>query len=152
MGDDAEMVWGAARLGEMSGDLIHSYVDEAGDPTLFGGKRGSGPIVGQNGCSQFFIMGKLEVDDPGVVGRKLSSLHAELLADPCFAGVESFKAERGKTALEFQAKADLPEVRYLVFKLLRKMGDALRFHAVVADKVILAKRKMQRREFIFSGN
>ena len=38
-------------------DKIHSYVDEAGDPTLFGNKRGSGVIVGNAGCSKFFIMG-----------------------------------------------------------------------------------------------
>lgn len=41
-------------------DQIHSYVDEAGDPTLFGSKRGSGVIVG---CSKFFIMGKQKVAD-----------------------------------------------------------------------------------------
>ena len=45
-------------------DQNHSYVDEAGDPILFGSKRGSGVIIGDDGCSKFFIMGKLEVADP----------------------------------------------------------------------------------------
>lgn len=45
-------------------DHLHSFVDEAGDPILFGKKRGSGSIVGNEGCSQYFIMGKLEVYDP----------------------------------------------------------------------------------------
>jgi len=68
------------------GDVIHSYVDEAGDPTLFGRKRGSGIIVGSEGCSNFFIMGKLEVGDPEDLSKKLTELRHELLADPYFAG------------------------------------------------------------------
>ena len=44
-------------------DRIHREVDEAGDPTLFGSKRGSGVIVGNDGC-KFFIVGKLEVANP----------------------------------------------------------------------------------------
>ncbi|MCC5847266.1 MAG: DUF3800 domain-containing protein [Verrucomicrobia bacterium] len=128
------------------GDVIHSYVDEAGDPILFGRKRGSGPIVGTEGCSNFFFMGKLEVDDPELLSSKLSTLRLELIADPYFAGVESFKPERKRTAHGFHANNDLPEVRYLVFKLLREMGAAVRFHAVIADKTILAREEMKRRE------
>lgn len=127
-------------------DQIHSYVDEAGDPTLFGRKRGSSVIVGNEGCSKFFIMGKLEVEDPAKLATKLTAIHQELLADPYFAGVESFNPERQKTAHGFHANNDLPEVRYLVFKLLREMGDELRFHAVVADKMDLAIMEMKRRE------
>jgi hypothetical protein len=127
-------------------DEIHSYVDEAGDPTLFGRKRGSGIIVGNDGCSKFFIMGKLEVADPKSLSEKLTTLRHELLADPYFAGVESFKPERPKTAHGFHANNDLPEVRYQVFKLLREMGEALRFHAVVADKMVLATSETKRRE------
>lgn len=127
-------------------DHIHSYVDEAGDPTLFGSKRGSGVIVGNEGCSKFFIMGKLEVAEPDVLAQMLTALRHELLADPYFAGVESFKPERPKTAHGFHANNDLPEVRYLVFKLLREMGSDLRFHAVVADKTVIATQEIKRRE------
>jgi hypothetical protein len=130
----------------MMSDQIHSYVDEAGDPTLFGSKRGSGVIVGNDGCSKFFIMGKLEVADPERLSQKLTDLRHELLADPYFAGVESFKPERPKTAHGFHANNDLPEVRYQVFKLLREMGADLRFHAVVADKTVIAAREIKRRE------
>ena len=45
-------------------DHLHIFVDEAGDPTLFGKRRGSGVIIGNDGCSQYFVMGKLEVHDP----------------------------------------------------------------------------------------
>ena len=127
-------------------DRIHSYVDEAGDPTLFGRKRGSGVIVGNDGCSKFFILGKLEVTDPESLATHLTDLRHELLADPYFAGVESFKPERPKTAHGFHANNDLPEVRYQVFKLLRGLGDELRFHAVVTDEMVLAARETKRRE------
>lgn len=127
-------------------DQIHSYVDEAGDPTLFGRKRGSGIIVGNDGCSKFFIMGKLEVADPESLSQKLTALRHELLADPYFAEVPSFDPNRPKTAHGFHANNDLPEVRYQVFKLLRGLGDDLRFHAVVADKMVLAATESKRRE------
>jgi hypothetical protein len=127
-------------------DQIHSYVDEAGDPTLFGRKRGSGVIVGNDGCSKFFIMGKLEVADSKGLSEKLTNLRHELLADPYFAGVESFKPERPKTAHGLHGNNDLPEVRYQVFKLLRELGSDLRFHAVVADKTVIAAHELKRRE------
>ena len=126
-------------------DQLHSYVDEAGDPTIFGSKRGSGVIVGQEGCSKFFIIGKLEVRDPDTLSDRLTKLRRELLADPYFADVPSFKPEGRATAHGFHANSDLPEVRYQVFRLLRELGDDLRFHAVVADKIVIAAREMKRR-------
>lgn len=127
-------------------NAIHSYVDEAGDPTLFGRKRGSGCIVGSDGCSNYFIMGKLEVIDPSHLTDELAKLHQQLLADPYFAGVESFKPERKRTALGFHAKNDLPEVRYQVFQLLRGQGRNVRFHAVIADKQTIAREEIKRRK------
>jgi hypothetical protein len=127
-------------------EQIHSFVDEAGDPTLFGSKRGSGSIVGMNGCSRYFMMGKLEVDDPPVLAAKLETLRERMLADPYFAGVASFDPARAKTAIAFHAKDDVPEVRYDVFRLLREEGSKLRFHAVIADKEVLAKQELTRRE------
>lgn len=63
-------------------DSLHSFVDEAGDPTLFQG-RGK-PIVGTTGCSRFFILGKLEVDDPVGLGIRLTALREKLIAEPAF--------------------------------------------------------------------
>ena len=37
------------------------YLDEAGDPTLFA--KGGKIVAGTEGCSRFFILGKLEVMD-----------------------------------------------------------------------------------------
>lgn len=120
------------------------FIDEAGDPTLFN-KRGRS-LVGRDGCSNFFMIGKLEVDDPPALSQAMNDLRQELLADAYFAGVPSFQPERQKTAHLFHAKNDLPEVRYEVFKLLRAAGDDLRFHAVIYDKVALCQREIAKRE------
>ncbi len=119
------------------------FIDEAGDPTLFNKKGQS--LVGLEGCSSFFIVGKLEVNNPDALSQSLTTLHQEILTDPYFAGVPSFQPERQKTALLFHAKDDLPEVRYEVFKLLRAAGDDLRFHAVVCDKDALLLRETAKR-------
>lgn len=125
-------------------DTLHLFVDEAGDPTLFEGRRGK-PLVGSPGCSRYFILGKLEVADPLALAHKLTALRMEMLNDPYFAGVESFRPERKKTAHAFHAKDDLPEVRYRVFSLLRAESAALRFHAVVCDKHALLGREGAKR-------
>lgn len=119
------------------------FVDEAGDPTLFNRKGES--LVGTDGCSRFFILGKLEVDDPQTLSQTLTDLRQDMINDPYFAGVPSFDPARQKTALLFHGKDDLPEVRYQVLKLLSQAGDALRFHAVVCDKGALLRRESAKR-------
>jgi hypothetical protein len=110
--------------------VVHHFVDEAGTPTLFGRRRVS--IVGQEGCSKFFILGKLDIDDPAALAEALGALRAEFLADPYFRTVPSFDPARGRTAAAFHAKDDPPEVRYRVFQVL--MRHELHFSAVVRDK------------------
>ena len=128
----------------MTQDILHIFVDEAGDPTLFANRRRA--IVGTEGCSSFFILGKLEVDEPIGLGQRLTALRQELLANPYFNGVPSFDPARGKTAVAFHAKDDLPEVRFEVFKLLAAEGNKLRFHAVVCDKARILGEVLHRNE------
>ncbi len=45
-------------------------MDEAGDPVLFANRRTA--IVGTPGCSRFFMVGNLEVNDPPALARKLN--------------------------------------------------------------------------------
>lgn len=116
-------------------EIIHYFVDEAGDPVLFAGK--GRVLVGSNGCSKYFIVGKLDVAEPERLSAKLEALRAELLADPYFKRVPSFQPEWKKTSVMFHAKDDIPEVRRAVFKLLREAN--LRFYAVVRDKSALVK-------------
>ncbi len=119
------------------------FVDEAGTPTLF--HESGKVIVDTFGCSRFFILGKLEVENPAALASKLTALRQQMLADPMFAGTESFKPERKKTAVAFHAKDDLPEVRFRVFDLLRQCGDQLRFYAVVCDKFKLHEAEAAKR-------
>lgn len=111
-------------------DVLRYYVDEAGDPTLFDTKGRS--IVGNEGCSKHFILGKLELQDETAFGNALTDLRAQLLADPYFRRIPSMQPERAKTAVMFHAKDDVPEVRREVFRLL--LTHAPRFHAVVRRK------------------
>lgn len=128
----------------MAGPSVrHYFVDEAGDAVLF--NRKGRVMVGQPGCSKFFILGLLDVPEPAALGRDLDALRAGLLADPYFEDVPSMQAGAGKTALAFHAKDDLPEVRREVFALLRRHRD-LRFFAVVRHKGKLLEYVRQRNE------
>ena len=121
----------------------HLFVDEAGDPDIF--NRSGKIIAGTEGCSRFFILGKLEVEQPVEVSLKLVRLREKLIANPYFRGVPSFDPARRKTAVAFHAKDDLAEVRLQVLDLLAAEGSRLRFHAVVIDKIALAG-EVQRRK------
>ncbi|UCG42654.1 MAG: DUF3800 domain-containing protein [candidate division WOR-3 bacterium] len=106
------------------------FVDEAGDGTLFD-RRGR-VIVGQPGCSRYFILGLAELGSPEVLADELNALRAKLLADLYFKGVPSMQPGRRKTALAFHAKDDLPEVRREVYSVL--VRHPIRFFAVVKHK------------------
>ena len=120
---------------------MHYFVDEAGDPTLFG--QGGKAVVATEGCSRFFIEGKLECRDVDALAADLAALRAEVLADPYFKGVPSLDPARKRTAVQFHAKDDPAEIRFLEFRLLSKHG--LRFVAVVRDKLKLLDYAMQRK-------
>ena len=82
-------------------------------------------IVGEQGCSRYFILGKLEIEQPTVLGAQLEALRQELLAGPYFKGVPSMKPENRKTALAFHAKDDVPEVRSILEQLEQMREDLL---------------------------
>jgi len=119
----------------------HYFVDEAGDPTLFA--KGGKAVVATEGCSRFFIEGKLECRDVDELAADLNALRAEVLSDPYFKGVPSLDPARQRTALQFHAKDDPAEIRFLVFRLLAT--HELRFVAVVRDKLKLLDYATQRR-------
>jgi hypothetical protein len=106
------------------------FVDEAGDGNLFG-KRG-GILIGQEGCSKYFILGVLDVSDEISLTNEFTALRNNLLADPYFNKVPSMQPEGKKTYYSFHAKDDVPEVRREVFKAIQKHD--LRFQAVVRNK------------------
>jgi hypothetical protein len=117
------------------------FVDEAGDPTLFG--KGGKVVAATEGCSRFFIAGKLECRDVDALTADLERLRKDVVADPFFKDVPSLDPARKRTAVHFHAKDDPPEVRFMVYKLLA-LHD-LRFVAVVRDKLRLVDYALQRR-------
>jgi Protein of unknown function (DUF3800) len=120
----------------------HYFVDEAGDPTVFGA-RGQ-VLVGSAGCSRFFILGLADVEEPMKLAADLAALRTRLIADPYFRGVPSMQPEQRKTVLLFHAKDDLPEVRREVFELIRR--HAIHFSAVVRDKLAILAYVRRRNE------
>jgi hypothetical protein len=116
------------------------YADEAGDGVLF--SRQGKVIIGKEGCSRFFILGMVDIPDPGTIVRELEGLRARLLADPYFKGVPSMQPEAKKTAVAFHAKDDLPEVRREVFALLQR--HEFHFSAVVRAKSKVLEYVQQR--------
>ena len=62
----------------------HYFVDEAGDSVLFGRRRKV--LIGQEGCSRFFMLGNLQIAEPQALEAELVDLRAELLADPTIRG------------------------------------------------------------------
>ncbi len=130
---------------KVSPSIRHYFVDEGGDSTLF--SRKGEVLVGTEGCSRFFILGLLDVLDPGALNIRFDELRARLMSDSYFKSVPSMQPHERKTALAFHAKDDLPEIRRDVFKLLRET-EGLRFFAVVADKLSVLEyvRQRNRRE------
>lgn len=116
--------------------VLHYFIDEAGDPNIFG--RGGRVLLGESGVSLSFMVGMCELPDPNEATRQLDALRASLLADPYFKGVPSMQPSAGKTALAFHAKNDVPEVRREVFKLLPslqpKMVVSVRRKAALAQQ------------------
>ncbi len=106
---------------------------------LFSGKKKV--VVGNPGCSAYFILGKVEIENPDEVANDLQALRQQLLTDPYFKNVPSMQLEQKKTALGFHAKDDLPEVRREVFRLLE--GQPFRFFAVVRDKKVIAEKVLE---------
>ncbi len=124
-------------------ETCYYFVDEGGDGTLFAGK--GKVIVGTPGCSRFFMLGLLEVENLAALDDAIKGLRMRLLNDPYFKGVPSMKIDGRKTALAFHAKDDIPEVRKEVFTLLHEM-DGLRFFAVVTDKLSVLEYVRQQNE------
>jgi len=119
-----------------TGVIRHYFVDEAGDGNIFNHRKEL--VVGQEGCSVFFILGLLDVVEPEQLENDVSRLRAELLADPYLSKVPSMQPGQRKTAFAFHAKDDCPEVRREVFRML--VQHDVRFFALVRDKRVIAQK------------
>ena len=123
--------------------IVHYFVDEAGDLTLFD-RRGR-ILVGTEGVSRFFIVGMARIADPDGLRREMRRLRSDLLADKYLATVPSMQPRGSKTALFFHAKDDCPEVRREVFRLL--LNQDIKVQAAVRRKDRIAMNLHARKKF-----
>jgi len=112
------------------------FVDEAGDGTLF--NRRKQVVVGNEGCSSYFVLGLLDVSAPKQLNMDIANLRTNLLADSYLQSVPSMQLQSRKTAVAFHAKDDCVEVRREVFRTL--MDQDLKFFALVRDKRVIVKK------------
>ena len=103
------------------------YVDESGDGILF--NRKGEILIDKPDSMKHFLLGALDVENPFLLKTDFDKLRNDILNDPYFSKVPSIKPEQRKTAIQFHAKDDIPEVRREVFKILLKHN--LKFYAVL---------------------
>lgn len=122
------------------------FVDEAGDLVLFN-KRGK-VIIGSEGCSSYFILGAVLIENPHEVRKKIEDLRKELLADSYLAKIPSLE----RTRLAFHAKDDAPEVRMHVYKLICTLP--VKAYAIVRRKLFMIDwvRKQNQRDIDWHYN
>lgn len=108
----------------------HYFIDEAGDGTLFD-KKGR-VIIGEEGCSKFFMIGLVDLDNWPAVKADFDALRCELLNDPFLIKLRQFKPERKETSVCFHATVDPVEVRWEVYKIL--LRHEFHFSAVIKSK------------------
>lgn len=124
------------------GAIRHYFVDEAGDGVLFS-DRGR-ILVGQAGCSRHFMLGLADIPNEAALNADLAALRNKLLTDPYFKSVPSLSPGAGKTAVQFHAKDDLPEVRREVFDIL--LRHDIGFFAAIKDKSKVLQYVQQRND------
>jgi hypothetical protein len=103
------------------------FVDETGDPTFYDGRGNL--LLGTPGVSPILALGFIQTERPRMLRQALAGLHAEVQAD---AYLQSFPSA-ARTKRAFHAKDDRPEVRHLVFNLLRTLE--FKAQVVVARKI-----------------
>ena len=109
----------------------HHFLDEAGDTTFFG--EGKICILGSEGVSNYFILGKVQFNSKlEVIRKQIIALENEIQTNAYYwvGSVKKKIAQAGK--FYFHATDDIPEVRKLFFDLIKSIDCG--FEAVVAKK------------------
>lgn len=104
------------------------FVDEAGDLTLF--NRKGKILLGQEGCSKYFMLGVALIQNPHEARMEISNLREKILSDPY---LENIPSVHKKTNLSFHAKDDCPEVRRDVYSLINSLD--VKVYCIVRRKL-----------------
>ena len=114
--------------------LYHRFLDEAGDTTFYG--KGKVHILGNEGVSKCFILGMLKINEPlEDVRKKVLDLQAQIPTDSYFSGIPSIEKKKNKNGYYFHAKDDVPEVRKLMYDLIKSLDCS--FECIVARKIYI---------------
>jgi hypothetical protein len=120
----------------------HYFVDEAGDPNLFG-SRGK-VLVGQGGARVSLSWASSTLKMFPRFPKNYSIFGSAFWRIPILRTCLQCNLRSEKTALLLHAKDDLPEVRREVFNLL--LNQKIRFSAVVRDKLQVLSYVRKRNE------
>lgn len=105
---------------------VYCFVDESGDPIFFN-KKGK-DLVSSGDASPVFIVGYLEIEDPGMISKILNKLKEEIRNDEYLKSIPSVS----KSLLHFHAKDDCPEIREKIYKAVKEIE--LKTFVIVARK------------------
>lgn len=118
------------------------FVDEAGDGTLF--DRKGHVIIGEEGCSKFFMVGLADIADAAAIKADFDALRGQVSNDPFLKNLRQFKLQRKDTSVYFHATVDPVEVRWEVYKILLRHN--FRFSAVIKSKRTVLKYVQSRNQ------
>lgn len=125
-----EKAYGLTIVSDSLPAVKHYFIDEAGDGTLF--DKNGRVIIGEEGCSKFFMIGLADIDAPTALQADLDGLRSQILADPFLKKLRQFRSDRKETSVYFHATVDPVEVRWEVYKIL--LRHEFRFTAVIKTK------------------
>lgn len=98
-------------------NIQYYYVDESGSGVIF--NRKGNVVIGQDGAPRFFSLGLLDVEDPIRLDNDIRKLQQQIEGDPYFTDVPSVQKRLAKGGFFFHATDDIPEIRKMMFDLLR---------------------------------
>jgi hypothetical protein len=98
------------------------FVDEFGDP-IFYDKKGR-LIVGTEGCSLILGLGFVEFTDPRPARQAILALQKDIMSDSYLNKIPSVVKH---TSIALHASKDVPEVRYLMYRLIEKLDFKAQF-------------------------
>jgi hypothetical protein len=98
------------------------FVDEFGDPVFY--DRKGRLIVGAEGCSLILGLGFVELADAAEARRAILALQHDVVNDRYLNRIPSVVKH---TSIAFHASKDVPEVRYLMYRLIANLNFKAQF-------------------------
>jgi hypothetical protein len=103
-------------------DGTYFFVDEFGDPVFY--DRKGRLIVGAEGCSLILGLGFVELADAAEARRAILALQHDVVNDRYLNRIPSVVKH---TSIAFHASKDVPEVRYLMYRLIAGLNFKAQF-------------------------